>query len=185
MMATWQKKCRGIRCLFICLERSHLWLPQTSPCEELQLTTSIVFLETLLTHWKETVDDCLKSLSSEAAAIMHVHDLQALLSRGGFKLTKWLSNSRKVIEASPAQEHCAELKKLDSYKNKLPSQRVLGLQWCVESDTFTSNICLRTQPFTRRGILAIIGNIFDPLGFVVPCCAFHPKYQTEPARALP
>ena len=131
------------------------------------------------------VDDCLKSLSSEAAAIMHVHDLQALLSRGGFKPTKWLSNSRKVIEAIPAQEHCAELKKLDSYKNELPSQRVLGLQWCVESDTFTSNICLRTRSFTRRGILSITGNILDPLGFVVPCCAFHPKCQTEPARSLP
>ena len=59
------------------------------------------------------VDDCLKSLSSEAAATTHVHDLQALLSRGGFKLTKWISNSRKVIEAIPAHEHCAELKKLD------------------------------------------------------------------------
>jgi len=114
------------------------------------------------------VDDCLKSLSSEAAAIMHVHDLQALLSRGGFKLTKWISNSRKVIEAIPAHERCAELKKLDFYKNELPSQRALGLQWCVESDTFTVNICLRTRPFTRRGILSVIGSVFDPLGFVVP-----------------
>ncbi|XP_074639484.1 uncharacterized protein LOC141897759 [Acropora palmata] len=114
------------------------------------------------------VDDCLKSLSSEATAITHVHDLQALLSRGGFKLTKWISNSRKVIEAIPAHERCAELKKLDFYKNELPSQRALGLQWCVESDTFTFNICLRTRPFTRRGILSVIGSVFDPLGFVVP-----------------
>ena len=114
------------------------------------------------------VDDCLKSLSSEAAAITHVHNLQALLSRGGFKLTKWISNSRKVIEAIPAHERCAELKKLDFYKNELPSQRALGLQWCVESDTFTFNICLRTRPFTRRGILSVIGSVFDPLGFVVP-----------------
>ena len=114
------------------------------------------------------VDDCLKSLSSEAAAITHVHDLQALLSRGGFKLTKWISNSRKVIEAIPAHERCAELKKLDFYKNELPSQRALGLQWCVESDTFTFNICLRTRPFTRRDNLSIIGSVFDPLSFVVP-----------------
>ena len=114
------------------------------------------------------VDDCLKSLSSEAAAITHIHDLQALLSRGGFKLTKWISNSRKVIEAIPAHERCAELKKLDFCKNELPSQRALGLQWCVESDTFTFNICLRTRPFTRRGILSVIGSVFDPLGFVVP-----------------
>ena len=114
------------------------------------------------------MDDCLNSLSSEAAAITHVHDLQALLSRGGFKLTKWTSNNRKVIEAIQAHERCAELKKFDFYKNELPSQRALGLQWCVESDTFTFNICLRTRPFTRRGILSVIGSVFDPLGFVVP-----------------
>ena len=100
------------------------------------------------------VDDCLKSMSSEAAAIKHVHNLQALLSRGGFKLPKWISNRRKVIEAITAHKPCAELKKLHFYKNELLSQRAFGLQWCVESDTFTFIICLRTRPFTRRGYLA-------------------------------
>ena len=99
------------------------------------------------------MDDCLKSLSSEAAAIKHVHNLQALLSRGGFKLPKWISNSRKVIEAITAHKPCAELKKLHFYKNELLSQRAFGLQCCVESDTFTFNICLRTRPFTRTGYL--------------------------------
>ena len=42
------------------------------------------------------------------------------------------------------------------------------MQWCVEADTFTFNICLRTRPFTRRGLLSVIGSVFDPLGFVVP-----------------
>ena len=50
------------------------------------------------------VDDCLKSLSSGAAAIKHVQELQALLSRGGFKLTKWISNRRNVKEAIPAHK---------------------------------------------------------------------------------
>ena len=72
------------------------------------------------------VDDCLKSLSSEAAAIMHVHDLQALLSRGGFKLTKWISNSRKVIGAIISHKPCGELKKIDFYKNRLSLQRAFG-----------------------------------------------------------
>ena len=38
----------------------------------------------------------------ETAAITHVHELQALLSRGGFKLTKWISNSNKVIKVIKA-----------------------------------------------------------------------------------
>ena len=96
-MATWRKKCRSIRCLFICLVQSHLRLLRTSPSEELQLTRSIVSLERNF-----YVDDWLKSLSSEVTAITHVHGLKALLSTGGFKLTKWISNSRKVIDAIPA-----------------------------------------------------------------------------------
>ena len=63
--------------------------------------------------------------------------------------------------------------KLDFYQNELPSQRALGLQWCVESNTFTFNICLRTRPFTRRGTLSVIGSYFDPL--LGLCCAFHPE----------
>ena len=106
----------------------------------------------------------------ETAAITHVRELQALLSRGGFKLTKWISNSRKVIKAIPAHERCAELKKLDFYKNELPSQGALGLQWCVESNTFAVNICLRTLPFTRTDILSVIGSFF--VSWVLLCLSY-------------
>ena len=155
-MATWRKKCKKASTNFA-LRRTVTDNKHCFPGAVINTVERNFY-----------VDDCLKSLSSEAAAITHVRDLQALLSRVGFKLTKWIRNSRKVMEAFPAHEHCAELKKLDFYKNELPSQRALGLQWCVESDTFTFNICLRTRPFTRRGILPTIGSVFDPLGFVVP-----------------
>ena len=56
------------------------------------------------------VDDCLKSLLSEPNAIAYVKSLQSLLSRGGFKLTKWISNSPIVNEAIPDSE---------SYRKKL------------------------------------------------------------------
>ena len=36
------------------------------------------------------VDDCFKYLPSELEAITHVDSLLGLLSRGGFKLTKWI-----------------------------------------------------------------------------------------------
>ena len=42
------------------------------------------------------VDDCLKSLPSVDEAAQHAGDLRSLISRGGFRLTKWISNSRKV-----------------------------------------------------------------------------------------
>ena len=43
------------------------------------------------------MDDCLKSLPAEQKAVEHVSSLSTLLSRGGFKLTKWVSNSRDVV----------------------------------------------------------------------------------------
>ena len=95
---------------------------------------------------------------------LRVHELQALLSRGGFKLTKWISNSRKVIEAIPAHVRCAELKKLE--RVAFPTSARLAVVCGIRYLTF--NICLRTRPLTRRGILSVIGSVFDPLGFVVP-----------------
>ena len=41
------------------------------------------------------VDDCLKSLPTKDEVISLVQELPKLLSRGGFRLTKWLSNKRE------------------------------------------------------------------------------------------
>ena len=45
------------------------------------------------------VDDCLKSVGQEDEAVKLARELMDLLALGGFKLTKWLSNSKKVVEA--------------------------------------------------------------------------------------
>ena len=108
------------------------------------------------------VDDCLKSLSSEALAITHVHDLQAFLSRGGFKLTKWISSSRKVIEAITAHKPCAELKKLDFYKNELPSQNELPCSGVRNQIPLPSTYALEPGHSLSGGILSVIDSVLDP-----------------------
>ena len=52
------------------------------------------------------VDDCLKSVASTDEAVQLVDQLPALLIRGGFRLTKWLSNRREVL-ASVSKSHRA------------------------------------------------------------------------------
>ena len=47
------------------------------------------------------VYDCLKSIKGETEAISLVSELCRLLSKGGFRLTKWSSNSRRVIKSVP------------------------------------------------------------------------------------
>ncbi|XP_068728993.1 uncharacterized protein [Montipora capricornis] len=109
------------------------------------------------------VDDCLKSLPSVNDAIAHVNHLQALLLRGSFRLTKWVSNSRKVLQAIPKLEGST-----DRNKDEMPAQRVLGMQWCIETDTFTFNIRIKPRQPIRKGILSVVSSAFDPLGFAAP-----------------
>jgi hypothetical protein len=41
-------------------------------------------------------DDCLKSVGDDSQATVLASDLRELLAKGGFRLTKWVSNSSKV-----------------------------------------------------------------------------------------
>ena len=112
------------------------------------------------------VDDCLKSVKSEKEAIQLANQLRELLAKGGFRLTKWVSNSREVINSLPESERAASAKDLDL--EKLPVERALGVQWNVTSDQFGFKIAIKERPATRRGILSVVSSIYDPLGFPAP-----------------
>lgn len=45
------------------------------------------------------VDDCLKSVATEDEAITMCQDLMKICGHGGFRLTKWVSNRRKVLDS--------------------------------------------------------------------------------------
>ena len=47
-------------------------------------------------------------------------------------------------------------------------ERALGVQWCIENDSFQFRIVLKDRPCTRRGILSTASSIYDHLGFVAP-----------------
>ncbi|KXJ19734.1 hypothetical protein AC249_AIPGENE21546 [Exaiptasia diaphana] len=102
------------------------------------------------------VDDCLKSVESEDVAIKLSQDLTSLLARGGFRLTKWLSNSRKVIDSIPAQERAKEVKDLDLTRDELPIERALGVKWDMEKDKFVVQLKPKVKPATRRGFGSVV-----------------------------
>ncbi|KAL0176849.1 hypothetical protein M9458_029179, partial [Cirrhinus mrigala] len=114
------------------------------------------------------VDDCLFSVPMESDAIQLYKELKAMCAKGGFHLTKWMSNSRVVLNVIPEEDRVKEVKNLDLNHDMLPVERVLGVQWCAESDTFKFKIVVKERPFTRRGILSVISAIYDPLGFLAP-----------------
>ncbi|RUA05619.1 MAG: hypothetical protein DSY43_04230, partial [Gammaproteobacteria bacterium] len=112
------------------------------------------------------VDDCLTSVENESKAIHLVDQLRKLLSKGGFRLTKWISNSRNVIESVPESERASSVKDLDL--DRLPMERALGILWNVETDMFCFKTTIKDSPLTRRGVLSVISSVYDPLGFVSP-----------------
>ena len=91
-----------------------------------------------------------------------------LLVMGGFRLTKWISNSRDVIEAVPYEERAKEVKDLDLDRSSLPVERALGIHWNTETDEFVLKIRQKEKEHTRRGLMSVVSSVYDPLGFVYP-----------------
>lgn len=114
------------------------------------------------------VDDCLKSLPSEAESMALVRDLTTVCQLGGFQLVKWISNSRSVLESIDVEKRAKEVKQLNLDRDNLPVERTLGLQWCAETDTFRFKMAVQERPLTRRGILSVISSVYDPIGFLAP-----------------
>lgn len=114
------------------------------------------------------MDDLLKSLPSVENAVTMVKNLITICKRGGFTLTQWISNSREVLQAIPEDFQSKNLHELDLDRDKLPLDRALGLQWCIETDTFKFKLKLKEKPPTKRGMLSIISSVYDPLGFLAP-----------------
>ena len=114
------------------------------------------------------VDDGLKSVPSVGEAIDLIKGVKEMCKRGGFNLHKFTSNKKEVIAGVPVEDRAEEIKLLDLNHDKLPMERALGVQWCVESDCFRFRITLSDRPCTRRGILSTVSSIYDPLGFLAP-----------------
>ena len=80
------------------------------------------------------VDDGLKSVSSVKEAIDLIESTKTLCMKGGFKLHKFISYRREVMEAIPVEQLAKEIKEVDMTKDLLPIERALGVQWFIESD---------------------------------------------------
>ncbi|CAC5426191.1 unnamed protein product [Mytilus coruscus] len=110
------------------------------------------------------VDDCLKSVSSTNQAIGLISNIQSLLKQGGFRIAKWISNDRDVINSVPVEERAKEIKDLDLDQDSLPIDRALGddaipqvlsekwTQWLCDLEKlseFKVNRCLKPSGFSK------------------------------------
>ena len=111
------------------------------------------------------VDDMLKSLRSVDQAIGFAKEMVSLLDKGGFRLRKFMSNNREVLQAIPPEERASSL---DINLDRLPVERALGVIWNVEEDIFCFKVKSLQVSDTMRGILSGVASFYDPQGFAAP-----------------
>lgn len=56
-----------------------------------------------------------------------------------------------------------------------PLLRSLGVSWDISKDSFTFQVSSTKRPFTKRGALATINGLYDPI-----CCSSHNSRQVYP-----
>ncbi|XP_043240715.1 uncharacterized protein LOC122391117 [Amphibalanus amphitrite] len=114
------------------------------------------------------VDDVAVAVTSVDDAVGLAHDLKALCGRGAFNMRKFTSNSAAFLKEISEEDRGKNLKDLDLDKDRLMTERTLGLKWEVNGDSFCFDFTKGDRPVSRRGILSTVSSIFDPLGIIAP-----------------
>lgn len=114
------------------------------------------------------VDDMLHSFKDEEHAINTLPKVEDALSKHGFDLTSYSSNSRNVLKEIPEKKLCGKIEEIDIDKGELPQERTLGIKWNINSDTIGYNINIPNCSSTKRGLLSTIHSIYDPLFVISP-----------------
>ena len=112
------------------------------------------------------VDDGIFSADTVDDAINIIKGARKILSKFNIRLHKILCNSEAVLQAFPTSETahgthaitCAEA----------PTTRTLGVAWDAESDYFFIQVDIPVRPFTKRGVLAVVNAVYDPIGMASP-----------------
>ena len=84
--------------------------------------------------------DCFQS--QEKAKVIKI------LSTGGFRLTKWLSNSKHILKTLPPAERSPKVANLDL--NDIPIERALGIIWDPQGDILQIKTVNKDSKLTKR-----------------------------------
>ena len=108
------------------------------------------------------VDDWLTGADTEEELTQMMLEAQDIMIKGSFPLSKWITNS---------SEAKGEIKALsDKPIEDQGTQKVLGVHWNNVDDCFQFSACHEVNGllFTKRRLLGLIAQQFDPLGLLTP-----------------
>ena len=115
------------------------------------------------------VDDGVTSVSTSQQAIKLIQDATKICAKGNVRLHKFQSNNKEVLAAVPESERGESTRLINIFEDQLPSERTLGMEWCLDTDTFNFTVPKSAnKPATKRGILSTVAQVYDPMGLVSP-----------------
>ena len=117
------------------------------------------------------MDDFIKSVETPEEAIKVFKQLQPLLSKHGFELKNWITESEVLTNAIPYDLRSTSTTKQVEVEPRKESSSVLRLQWTVADDSL--QVCRGTNravenPITQKKILSLVSSVFDHLELFAP-----------------
>ena len=117
------------------------------------------------------VDDHYNGRSSVGETIQLYHDLVGFFKSGGFKITKFATNSTEVLQHIPTEDRIASLT-IELDKEEYGQARALGLDWQTEEDQLrckvTDTLLTPANRLTKRIIASKTASVYDVFGFTAP-----------------
>lgn len=125
-------------------------------------------------------DDMLSGAATDDELIIKYQQINQLLAAGGFKLSKWASNSQQLQAMIRQDSQQAET-------DIAFDTGVLGMRWHTKTDTINirirENIFVAADDPTKRSVLSATSKVFDPIGFVLPVVVCGKILQQDIWRA--
>ena len=106
----------------------------------------------------------LKSFSSIEIAVRITGNVQELCKEEVFNLTKFYSNNLVVLKTIQDKDKKDGVEDKDLAIGVLADDKALGLRWDVGKDTLGFQIKTSDKPVTRRGLLAALSSVYNPVG---------------------
>ena len=106
------------------------------------------------------VDDGVASAQSDEEAYQLLVNTKGLLSEGGLKLHKIMSNSKGLMKTISVDDRATVA--------SVHKCKTLGVVWDTLSDELCVPLHVEVSKCTRRGILSAVSSIYDPMGIIAP-----------------
>ncbi len=119
------------------------------------------------------IDDVLDSADSVEKARHTLGEIKKILAQAGMSLAKAHSNSTEVLRDLHPSEIAKGMRMMmpgEGADPTLANLKTLGLHYCPQKDQFVFALQLEphTEEWTKRKVLKIFPQLFDPLGLLLP-----------------